>query len=281
MDCRYCGAENTADDHRCLKCGRRNYLAPAKVETIAAAASRAAVAQVLRSEQERTVHPHSGPRQATLFGEAPPVEGLRVVRSTPTAQARKELMTRVAPAGTPVMAMRTQAGQQRLDFPSPARPDDVLSDSAIYTEAPVALPVHRVMAASIDGAMVLIGLALFLGVLYVAGVPLALNAAAARYYALAAVIAMTLYRAMWCMASMDSAGFRWTGLRLVTFSGGIPGRDQRWGRMIASYLSWGSGLLGLAWALADEEKLAWHDHMSKTFPTPRGGLPQSSRRRPG
>jgi hypothetical protein len=23
----------------------------------------------------------------------------------------------------------------------------------------------------------------------------------------------------------------------------------------------------LLWALADEEKLAWHDHMSKTFPT--------------
>jgi hypothetical protein len=23
----------------------------------------------------------------------------------------------------------------------------------------------------------------------------------------------------------------------------------------------------LLWALADEEKLTWHDHMSKTFPT--------------
>jgi hypothetical protein len=27
-------------------------------------------------------------------------------------------------------------------------------------------------------------------------------------------------------------------------------------------------LLGLFWLLADEEGLAWQDHMSRTFPTP-------------
>jgi hypothetical protein len=26
--------------------------------------------------------------------------------------------------------------------------------------------------------------------------------------------------------------------------------------------------LGMLWALVDEEALTWHDHMSKTFPTP-------------
>src|SRR6202041_3046551 len=29
-----------------------------------------------------------------------------------------------------------------------------------------------------------------------------------------------------------------------------------------------SGGLGLVWALVDEENLTWHDHISKTFPTP-------------
>jgi hypothetical protein len=27
-------------------------------------------------------------------------------------------------------------------------------------------------------------------------------------------------------------------------------------------------MLGLLWSLADEESLAWQDHISRTFPTP-------------
>jgi hypothetical protein len=29
-----------------------------------------------------------------------------------------------------------------------------------------------------------------------------------------------------------------------------------------------AGGLGIVWILVDEEQLAWHDHISKTFPTP-------------
>jgi len=32
---------------------------------------------------------------------------------------------------------------------------------------------------------------------------------------------------------------------------------------------WGWFWAGLLWSLADEESLAWHDHISRTFPTPR------------
>ena len=39
---------------------------------------------------------------------------------------------------------------------------------------------------------------------------------------------------------------------------------------LGACLSFCAGGVGLLWALADEEKLAWHDHMSKTFPTHRG-----------
>jgi hypothetical protein len=38
--------------------------------------------------------------------------------------------------------------------------------------------------------------------------------------------------------------------------------------MFGSFLSYTVGGLGLVWALVDEEQLAWHDHISKTFPTP-------------
>jgi hypothetical protein len=39
-------------------------------------------------------------------------------------------------------------------------------------------------------------------------------------------------------------------------------------RQLASVLSLISAGLGLVWALVDEENLTWHDHISKTFPTP-------------
>jgi uncharacterized RDD family membrane protein YckC len=61
---------------------------------------------------------------------------------------------------------------------------------------------------------------------------------------------------------------RWAQLRLSTFDGFPPDRWQRMVRFVASCLS-RCTLLGLLWSLADEESLAWHDHISRTFPTPR------------
>jgi uncharacterized RDD family membrane protein YckC len=60
---------------------------------------------------------------------------------------------------------------------------------------------------------------------------------------------------------------RWTGLRLIDFDGFPADRRARSLRAISACLSFCAGGLGLLWALADEEKLTWHDHMSKTFPT--------------
>jgi uncharacterized RDD family membrane protein YckC len=61
---------------------------------------------------------------------------------------------------------------------------------------------------------------------------------------------------------------RFAGLKLVDFDGHPPDREQRGLRQLASLLSIVSAGLGLVWALVDEENLAWHDHISKTFPTP-------------
>jgi hypothetical protein len=53
----------------------------------------------------------------------------------------------------------------------------------------------------------------------------------------------------------------------VDFDGREPDRDRRGMRQVAGLLSLISAGLGLVWALVDEEKLTWHDHISKTFPT--------------
>ena len=61
---------------------------------------------------------------------------------------------------------------------------------------------------------------------------------------------------------------RWAGLRLVNFDCAPPNRGERVHRMVTSCISAAAAGLGLAWALVDEERLTWHDHMSKTFPSP-------------
>ena len=54
----------------------------------------------------------------------------------------------------------------------------------------------------------------------------------------------------------------------VRADGRNPNREQRVYRMAAGCLSVMAAGLGLMWALVDEESLTWHDHISKTFPTP-------------
>ncbi len=69
-----------------------------------------------------------------------------------------------------------------------------------------------------------------------------------------------------CLAGATPT-MKWMGLRLVNFDGAPPGRRQLFFRFLGAITSVGSFFLGFLWALADEEKLAWHDRISKTFLT--------------
>jgi uncharacterized RDD family membrane protein YckC len=62
-------------------------------------------------------------------------------------------------------------------------------------------------------------------------------------------------------------GMQATHLSLINFDGYPPDRVSRWLRFIGACLSFSACGLGILWALVDEESLAWHDHISKTFPT--------------
>ena len=87
---------------------------------------------------------------------------------------------------------------------------------------------------------------------------------------LAAVVTaiVVFYKVLWCLAGGDSAGMRWAHLTLVDFDGRAPDRRQRFYRLASGWLSFLAAGIGLLWALVDEETLTWHDHISKTFPTP-------------
>ena len=124
------------------------------------------------------------------------------------------------------------------------------------------------MAAAIDASIVTIAIALFGVVFRLAGGQFVFNATTLPCYAVVATALMVFYRLLWCLANGDSAGMRWTRLLLVNFDGQMPTRSQRLSRAASGFLSLAAGGLGLLWALVDEETLTWHDHISKTFPTP-------------
>jgi uncharacterized RDD family membrane protein YckC len=277
MICRYCSANNNDHDHRCGKCGRRLYIAAVRPEAIPPA-SRTATARALQPEMvpQPVLRPEPSvdgvPRQGVLFSGARE-EGPYLVRPSETAQVRRDVLSRLSPsaAGRPAAVAaggRPSAAQQTIPFAQPAaRPDDPLSQSGIYCDAPVAVPVHRAMATAIDCSMVLLAVALFLSILWLADVRPVFDSITLPFYALAIGVTFGFYQLMWALAGMDSVGLRWAGLRLVTFEGDLPDRERRLWRLIALTISAVPLGMGLLWALVDEERLAWHDHMSKTFPT--------------
>jgi len=86
------------------------------------------------------------------------------------------------------------------------------------------------------------------------------------------------YGLVFSLAGAETPGMHWTQLRLTTFDGFPLDRKQRLVRFVAASLA-RCTLLGLLWSLADEESLAWQDHISRTFPTPREVDTQVFRRR--
>jgi uncharacterized RDD family membrane protein YckC len=136
----------------------------------------------------------------------------------------------------------------------------------IHCDDPVAARLHRAIAAAFDASIVVIGYGLFLLVFRLAGGAFALNRT--NLLALAGALALIAfaYGVLWAIAGGETAGMRWSGLRLITFSGFPPERNQRLLRLAGSCLSVCTAV-GLLWSLWDEESLTWQDHISGTFPT--------------
>jgi uncharacterized RDD family membrane protein YckC len=161
--------------------------------------------------------------------------------------------------------------QQSLEFIPGAAEETALGtqvEAVIYCDSPVAIPLHRLMAAAVDGSMIAIAMGLFMAIFLLAGGRLEFTRHTLLMFAGVVAGIVFLYRALWCLGNGDSLGMRLAGLRLVNFDGRAPDREQRTLRLGASILSVASAGLGLVWALVDEESLTWHDHISKTFPTP-------------
>jgi uncharacterized RDD family membrane protein YckC len=274
MTCPYCKATNQADDHRCQRCGRR--LGTGGPLGDSHAPIRSAVAPALNTEPALAPPPTPAPRLHVVPRPpmAPPAQDARApviqpslfgpqeVPRTPVPPARRD-----APRPTP-RPKRDRIEQPKLEFMAEgAHTLKTSVEAAIYCNAPVAPPSFRAMAAIIDTSLGVLGTALFLATFYYCGQPLQFTNQTLPIYGAAAVLIGIVYRVLFCLANGDTAGLRWTNLCVVNFDGHRPTRRQRFYRLAGGAVGVVAAGMGLLWAIFDEERLTWHDHISKTFPT--------------
>jgi uncharacterized RDD family membrane protein YckC len=268
MECRYCQASNAEDDHRCRRCGRRLRMTPVYLTSAAVPALRSDLIENESADATRNVATQlpPGPRRSITY-QPSLFSGREFPRVVPFESIAPSVAPPLRQQSSPVRRVRTRKvipGQQNLEFARSTKP----ADGAIYCDAPVAVPAHRAMAAALDGSLILIATAIFGIIFYLAGGQVLLNAK--TWPILVAVVGafVVFYEILWCLAGGDTAGMRWARLTLVDFDGQRPRRKQRLFRLASGILSLLAAGIGLLWALVDEETLTWHDHISKTFPTP-------------
>src|SRR5258708_4371224 len=275
INCSYCRAANAADNQRCQRCGRRLHVtvphsiggAYGVTQTATARALRQAPAEPMESTEARSssAEPEALPRRAvyqrSLFGatsQVVPFESISPKAERP--RARREPSRPSVRGPIP--------GQQTLEFMAPAQPLNVEQETRIYCDAPVAIVPHRAMAAAVDIGIVTVALGFFIGIVELMCGEITVAKETIPLFLGIATVFTLLYKVLWAFADADSPGMRFARLRLVNFDGRRPNREQRVYRMAAGCLSVMAAGLGLMWALVDEESLTWHDHISKTFPTP-------------
>jgi len=273
MTCSYCRYLNLDDERRCRRCGRPQY----DIYAAATAGALAAVPQPAPSEPSRApvisrpAQLAAAPRQAMLFQDRPssnviPFDGI----FEPPAPPKSKPVTRTSTRVTRRPGVPNDA-QPSLEFLPPAPPAprklSTTVEAVIDCDAPVAAPMHRACAAAIDGSMILIAWGLFLLVFQLLGGSLNASKPAILVMGAAAVLIAMFYGFVWVCAGSQTPGMRALRLTLINFDGYPPDGASRWLRYLGACLGYCAGGLGLLWALLDEESLAWHDHISKTFPT--------------
>jgi uncharacterized RDD family membrane protein YckC len=216
---------------------------------------------------DRTAAAEPAPRRPITY-QPSLFSGRELPRVVPFESIAPSVAPPLRQQASPVHRVRNRKvipGQQSLEFTARSTKP---ADGAIYCDAPVAVPAHRAMAAALDGSLILLATAIFGTIFYLAGGKLAFNPKTLPVLVAVVAAFVIFYEVLWCLAGGDTAGMRWARLTLVDFDGQRPHRKQRLYRLASGILSLLAAGIGLLWALVDEETLTWHDHISKTFPTP-------------
>jgi uncharacterized RDD family membrane protein YckC len=128
---------------------------------------------------------------------------------------------------------------------------------------------RRLLAGAIDGLLVISAFAVFDYIFFrVTSITPPLQQAAAISVSLAAVFC-TAYQYLLLVYTGTTPGLKLAKLRLSRFDGtAVPRKTRRW-RVLASVLSGLPLGLGYAWCFLDEDRLCWHDRITRTYMAPK------------
>jgi uncharacterized RDD family membrane protein YckC len=127
----------------------------------------------------------------------------------------------------------------------------------------------RVWAGVIDGLLVISALAVFAYISFqVTSIVPPLQQAAGISMSLTALF-WAAYQYLLLVYAGTTPGLKLARLQLSRFDGAaVPRRIRRW-RVLASMLSGLALALGYAWCFLDEDRLCWHDRITRTYMAPK------------
>lgn len=164
----------------------------------------------------------------------------------------------------PASGETSEAPSAKASQPAPRRTTEVVSSAPV---APIAI---RALAGVLDLSVILVALGVFVGVFSLMGGVALPGKEGFQAMAFAFFAIISFYWIFYIRYLGETTGMTWLGLRVLNFDGQPPTDAQRRARALGTILSTASLGLGFAWSVADEERLSWHDRISKTFVT-RGG----------
>jgi uncharacterized RDD family membrane protein YckC len=155
----------------------------------------------------------------------------------------------------------------RLDVDLPVRtaesPDAQISFALPLYVAPVS---QRLMAMAVDGCCVVAGLLMAVTAAAYASPVLPTGIAAAIACVATLFLFAVGYQALFFWLSGTTPGMRYARIGLCTFNDENPTRKAMQHRIFALLLAGMPMGLGLIWACMDEERLGWHDRISRMYP---------------
>ena len=128
---------------------------------------------------------------------------------------------------------------------------------------------RRVLAGAIDALLVISAFALFAYIFFrVTSITPPLQQAAAISAILTALF-WTSYQYLLLVYTGTTPGLRVARLQISRFDGtAVPRKTRRW-RVLAAVLSGVSLALGYVWCFLDEDRLCWHDRITRTYMAPK------------
>jgi uncharacterized RDD family membrane protein YckC len=199
--------------------------------------------------------------EGPLREELPPEPQLRIFEVEP-----EQISTEPVSAEDVVTAAPVWQGML-LDGPmmGPLPRSEVATATGPVDIAPLS---RRLMAAMVDGCCIgaaLVGFATVAS--YISGPGLQamskpmLGAAVVLTFAIAAL----LYQLLFFSLNEATPGMRYARIGLCTFAERNPTRKSMQRRVLAQMLAVGPLGLGVLWAWMDDDRLAWHDRISRTY----------------